>query len=206
VATPLERLLAVQAEKLRLRWAYRLGGIEGVARYLQRAPSDFIVPALRRHGAVIGHATYAKGPLYLDNAGTDLDSAGDFRHLRAGRDCYLGRNVTLDLAAPITLGDEVIVAAGALILTHQDCGARRMGEYFPRRAGPVTIADGAWIGAGAVLLAGVHVGECAVVGAGAVVLRDVPPFTVVGGVPAVVLRSLDPLRLRRDEAREWQPK
>jgi acetyltransferase-like isoleucine patch superfamily enzyme len=206
VATRIERLLAQQAEKLRLRWAYRLGGIDGVVRYLQAAPSDFIVPALRRHGAAIGHGTYAKGPLHLDNAYTDLNSAGDFRHLTAGRDCYLGKNVTLDLAAPILLGDEVILAAGALVLTHQDCGARRMAAYYARRTASVTIGDGAWIGAGAVILAGARIGECAVVGAGAVVLRDVPPFTVVGGVPAVVLRSLDPAQIRREEPSEWLPR
>ena len=206
MATPIERFLARQAEKLRLRWAYRLDGIEGVARYLQRAPSDFIVPALRRYGAAIDHGTYAKGPLFLDNACTDLDSAGDFRHLTTGRNCYLGKNITLDLAAPITLGHEVILAAGTLILTHQDCGARRMSTFYPRRAGPVTIGDGAWIGAGAVILAGVEIGECAVVGAGAVVLRDVPSFTIVGGVPAVVLRTLDPAQVRRGEALGWQPR
>jgi acetyltransferase-like isoleucine patch superfamily enzyme len=206
VATSIERLLAGQAEKLRLRWAYRVHGIEGVARYLQRAPSEFIIPALRRYGAAIDHGTYAKGPLFLDNACTDLNSADDFRHLSTGRNCYLGKCVTLDLAAPITLGDEVILAAGTLILTHQDCGARRMAAFYPRRTGPVTIGDGAWIGAGAQILAGVEIGECAVVGAGAVVLRDVPSFTVVGGVPAVVLRTLDPAQIRRGEAVGWQPR
>src|SRR6266542_1950181 len=196
-------MIARQLEKLRLQLAYRTGGIEGVARFLERAPSDQIVPALRRYHASIGHGTYAKGPLFLDNAGTDKSSAGDFRHFRAGTDCYLGKNVTLDLAAPLTLGNEVILAAGCLLLTHQDCGNRRMSTYYPRETGPVTIGDGSWIGAAAVILAGVSIGECAVVGAGAVVTRDVPPFTVVGGVPAVVIRALDPHELRSGHPSPW---
>ena len=187
----IDQIIARQFERLRLLWAFRLGGIEAVARYLERAPSDCIVPALRRHSATVGHGSYAKGPLIIDNAYTDKGSTGDFSHLRIGDRCYIGKNVSLDLASPLTLGDEVILAAGCVILTHQDCGDRRMAAFFPRRAGPVEIGEGSWIGANAVILAGVRIGECAVVGAGAVVTRDVPPFTVVGGVPAEILRTLD---------------
>lgn len=56
--------------------------------------------------------------------------------------------------------------------------------YGLARKAPVVVRRGAWIGVGAVILPGVTVGECAVVGAGAVVTRDVEAFTVVAGVPA----------------------
>jgi acetyltransferase-like isoleucine patch superfamily enzyme len=198
-------MIARHLETVRLHWAYRTAGIEGVARYLEGAPSDRIVPTLRRFHAVIGHGTYARGPLFIDNAYTDRNSTGDFRHLTTGKNCYLGKNVTLDLAAPLTLGDEIILAAGCIVLTHQDCGGRRMGLYYPRKTGPVTVGDGCWIGARAVILAGVSLGECAVVGAGAVVTHDVPPFTVVCGVPAVPIRTLDPKALKRGEPLPWSP-
>jgi acetyltransferase-like isoleucine patch superfamily enzyme len=58
------------------------------------------------------------------------------------------------------------------------------------RDAPVTIADGAWLGAGVTVLPGVTVGQNSVVAAGAVIARDVEPFTLVGGVPARVLRVL----------------
>ncbi|MBU2698385.1 CatB-related O-acetyltransferase [Pimelobacter sp. 30-1] len=58
---------------------------------------------------------------------------------------------------------------------------------FPR--GPATIGNDVWIGANAVVLRGVHVGDGAVIAAGAVVTRDVPPYAIVGGVPAKVIRS-----------------
>ncbi len=57
---------------------------------------------------------------------------------------------------------------------------------------PVVIEDDAWLGTNAVVLPGVTVGRGAVVGAGAVVTRDIPPYTVVAGVPARVVRRLQP--------------
>lgn len=63
-----------------------------------------------------------------------------------------------------------------------------------RRAGRISIGNGVWIGAGAIVLKGVTIGDGAVVGAGAVVTKDVPPYAIVAGNPARVLR------MRFDEA------
>ena len=57
---------------------------------------------------------------------------------------------------------------------------------------PIVIEDDCWLGAGSSVLAGVTVGHDSVVAAGAVITRDVPPYSVVGGVPARVLRTRDP--------------
>ena len=61
------------------------------------------------------------------------------------------------------------------------------------KTAPVVIEDDVWLGTNAVILPGVRVGRGSIVGAGAVVVRDVPPFSVVAGVPARVVRMLDPL-------------
>lgn len=57
---------------------------------------------------------------------------------------------------------------------------------------PIVVGDDVWIGAGAIVTAGVTIGEGAVVAAGAVVTQSVPAFTLVGGVPAKVIRALNP--------------
>jgi acetyltransferase-like isoleucine patch superfamily enzyme len=57
---------------------------------------------------------------------------------------------------------------------------------------PIRIRQKAWIGAGAIILPGVTVGENAVVAAGAVVSKDVPDNTIVGGIPAKIIRSISP--------------
>ncbi|WP_425452463.1 acyltransferase [Companilactobacillus formosensis] len=58
------------------------------------------------------------------------------------------------------------------------------------KTAPIHIKEGAWIGARAVLLPGVTIGEHAIVGAGAVVTKDVEPYTVVGGNPAKLIKNL----------------
>lgn len=56
--------------------------------------------------------------------------------------------------------------------------------------GGVKIKDDVWIGAGAIILSGVTIGECSVIGAGAVVTKDVEPYTVVAGVPARKIKDI----------------
>ena len=62
----------------------------------------------------------------------------------------------------------------------------------PGRACPVVIEDDVWLAARVVVLKGVTIGRGAVVAAGAVVTKDVPPYTLVGGVPAKFIRALEP--------------
>ena len=65
------------------------------------------------------------------------------------------------------------------------------GEYRWRTfAKPIIIDDGCWIGANATIIGGVTIGEGAVVAAGAVVTKDVEPYTMVGGVPAKIIKEL----------------
>lgn len=82
---------------------------------------------------------------------------------------------------PIVIGADVSIGPEAAILT---LGHDPRSPAFADRGGPVSIGDHAWIGFRAIVLPGVSIGEGAVVGAGAVVSRDVPPFTIVAGNPA----------------------
>jgi maltose O-acetyltransferase len=91
---------------------------------------------------------------------------------------------------PIEIGDEVLIATNVQLLTAKhplDAVSRRA---WSESASPISIADGVWIGGGAIVLPGVKIGENAVVGAGAVVTRDVEAGTVVAGNPARVIRRL----------------
>jgi acetyltransferase-like isoleucine patch superfamily enzyme len=93
---------------------------------------------------------------------------------------------------PIHVGDNVSIGPEATILT---LGHDPRSPVFEDKGGPVKIGDRAWIGYRALILPGIEIGEGAVVGAGAVVTKNVPPYTIVAGNPAVKIgdrpRDLD---------------
>ena len=114
-----------------------------------------------------------------------------------GRGVFVGLDTWLDDQFPelITIEDDVVISFRVTVVVHDD--ARRMDAILPGQAdgtvAPVVLKRGCYLGAGCILLPGVTVGERAVVGAGAVVTRDVPPGKVVVGEPAKVVRDVGPL-------------
>lgn len=90
-------------------------------------------------------------------------------------------NCRLDTRGTIRIGKNVSISEEVIILTaDHDLNS----PYFAGRTKKVVIEDYAWIGTRSMILPGVHIGKGAVVAAGAVVTKDVKPYTVVGGVPA----------------------
>lgn len=114
-----------------------------------------------------------------------------WRGVKIGSDCFIDPNAILETAYPenITLGDDVRVTAGAIIMTHiKPPHYLRDHELVPTVLKPVILGDHSFIGVNAVILPGVTVGKAAVVASGAVVTSDVPPFTMVSGNPAKVIK------------------
>jgi len=116
---------------------------------------------------------------------------------------HIGGGSLLAAAQSIRIGADVLIAFDALIMDHNSHSlvfAQRKSDVREWLQGrkdwshvsiaPVTIENKAWIGARAIILKGVTVSEGAVVAAGSVVTKDVPPWTIVGGNPATILRPL----------------
>jgi len=104
------------------------------------------------------------------------------KKLKIGKNVFIGVNCVLDITKGIIIKDDVQIAPNVMIFTHDSSKDRKN----PIERG-VIIEEGAYIGAGAIILHGVRVGKNAIVGAGAVVTRDVDDNAIVGGVPAKVI-------------------
>lgn len=106
-----------------------------------------------------------------------------------GRNLQINNGASVDSAHPhlLEIGNDVVLAPGSRIFVH-DAAFVRWGAK-PRRE-PVRIGNSVFIGANAVVLPGVRIGDRAVVAAGAVVHRDVPKGAIVGGVPAAPIERV----------------
>lgn len=135
---------------------------------------------MKLFGAGLGQDTVILAVSFIN-----LDRTG-LAGLRIGRKCYIGSEALFDMAAPINIGDQVTFGPRVMVLTHINVGYadHPLQSRFPAMTAPVTIRDGSFIGAGAILLPGVTVGRQAFVAAGAVVTADVVDGGLVMGVPA----------------------
>jgi serine acetyltransferase len=151
-------------------------GLEGVLRLLEDSDGDDACGLLQAMGARIGGGTRILRGLVLHNADPG------FAHLQIGERCHIGRQVLIDLAAPVTFGERVTVSMRCSFITHTDVGDSRCG--IPPSRAAIELGDDVYIGAGALVLPGVVLGARSVVGAGAVVTHSVAPGACVVGVPA----------------------
>ncbi len=116
---------------------------------------------------------------------------GKYGGISIGDRANIGTNCLFGSMGRMTIGRDTIFAANCYVgggmyrMERTDIPVVRQGSYT---RGPVTVGDGCWLGAGAVVLDGVTIGRDVILGAGAVACRDIPDFAVAAGVPARVLR------------------
>jgi acetyltransferase-like isoleucine patch superfamily enzyme len=170
------------------RIAGRAYGGEGINIPLMFMPTQLISPVLQEYGAQVGERVRFRSPLTIHNS--DINSSQYYRNLTVGSDCYFGRELFLDLQDRIVIGNDVTISHRVMIMTHTDAGTSPLKDEVIRTSqAAVVIGRGAYIGAQVTILEGVEVGECAVIGAGAVVTKSVPPYSVYAGVPAKQIKT-----------------
>ena len=112
-----------------------------------------------------------------------------------GKDVFIGEDLIISdnlHDKNVFIGDRASIAPRVTLVTSSGPNLSRIKPYVKVvDSGKIRIENDAWIGAGAIILPNVTIGEGAVVGAGAVVIEDVPPYTVVAGVPAKAIKKLE---------------
>lgn len=120
-----------------------------------------------------------------------------------GNNVYVGGGSLIECVKSIVIEDDVLISHGCILAdsdNHSIIYGMRRKDLADWKKGdhdwdttisiPIKIAKGAWIGMRAIVLKGVTVGEGAVVGAGSVVTKDVPPYTIIAGNPAKIIREI----------------
>ena len=123
-----------------------------------------------------------------------LNSDFSYSKISIGNDVYIGPYAIFSSIKGITIGNKVTIGPRVTIMAGNH-NFKVVGSYiFDNHEKneeddlPVTICDDTWIGCNAIILKGVTIGRGAIVGAGAVVTKDVPPYAIVGGNPAKIIR------------------
>jgi acetyltransferase-like isoleucine patch superfamily enzyme len=145
----------------------------------------WVRPALYRAAGVrVGARTRIYGRVDVEGVGAIA------RNVSVGEECMFTTPLYLNASGEIRIGNRVVIGHHAMIITddhEMDSPDQRCGDRYAR---PVIIEDGVWIAARATILPGVTLGRGCVVAAGALVTRDVPPHTLVAGVPARPIKKL----------------
>lgn len=159
------------------RRAYRLMKEYEVRYAIDRDEANEILRELLGN---LGAGVHIKPPLYVDYGTYITVGARTFANYGL---------VALDVAR-ITIGQDVQIGPNVQLLTptHPMKADLRRAKYEAGK--PIVISDNVWLGGGAIVLPGVTIGENSVIGAGAVVTRDVPPNVLAVGNPARILRSI----------------
>lgn len=111
-------------------------------------------------------------------------------NISVGHGVVIGVNVSIGAASRVRIGDQVRISRDVMIET-AGLDFETLAPPYLHISSPINIERGVWIGARALILGGVTVGEYCVIAAGSVVTKTVPPFSLVAGVPATVVRRIN---------------
>lgn len=156
--------------------------------------AQLMTPLLRRAFAHLGEGTVIVAPLALSGTerisigsstivreGAWLATEGEGSSLSVGDNNYIGHHCHLHSIDPVSIGSGCVLADNVLVTSTDH---ERGNRHHVTGTGPVVIGDRVFLGQNVVVLGGVTIGDGATVAANAVVVKDVPPGVIVGGVPA----------------------
>ena len=158
--------------------------LEKLYDFNQTRPSEYgrRMALLKEMFAEIGEGCYIEPPLHANRGG---------KYCHFGRNVYANFNLTLVDNTHIYVGDHTMLGPNVVLATAAHPILPELREKAYEYDVPVRIGRNCWIGAGAIVLPGVTVGDNAVIGAGSAVTKDIPANVIAAGSPCRVIRPID---------------
>ena len=152
-----------------------------VQKVLNRIIMYAMIPLFKRHG---------KNVIFFPT-----NSSFSYKTIVLGNDIFIGPRAILSASeSGIVFGNKIMLGPNVTMMGG-DHNSTVVGKYMydtheklPENDLPIIIEDDVWIGTGAIILKGVRIGEGAIIAAGTLVIKDVPNYAIVGGVPAKILK------------------
>jgi acetyltransferase-like isoleucine patch superfamily enzyme len=180
------RILRVKLCQIAVTIIWKIFGIDTVSRLLYVVSPFDCATILRTCGADVGEHFSIHLPIAIVNA------QKNYSNLSIGHSAHIGTGVILDLHEKITLGDRVTISMGTTIITHQYVGNSALTYLgYPPISGAVEVKSNTYVGAKAVILCGHTIGSHCVIGASAVINKDIPDYSVVVGVPGKIIKTIN---------------
>ncbi len=134
---------------------------------------------MRSKGANIGKGVKIYGK---------ITTYGRLSNLKIGNGCTINNNVSLGVRGGIQIGNDVRISPNVIIISSGLNLNEKPRKHFEA---PIVIENNVWIAVGAIISAGVKIGENSVIGAGSVIVKDVPKNSFYGGIPGRLIKSIE---------------
>lgn len=157
---------------------------ENVNTRITKIDKRLIIPLLIKYGSKIGKNCDIESPIIIN-------VKENYKNLSIGDNCYIGKNVLLDLKGKIYIKNNVTISMSSTILSHIDVGKSQLGVIYPPFHQRTVLEGHCYIGADSCILPGVKIGEGCIVGAGSLVNKDAQAGALVAGSPAKIIKKLN---------------
>jgi len=158
-------------------------GFDFANSFLQGVDKYSIQLILKKNGASIGDNCDIETGLIFHNCTS-------YSNLYIGNNCHIGKSCFFDLRDIIKIKDNCVISMRSIFVTHVDMNKSKLRDYYPAKQKQIIIERNTFIGANSTLLMGVVVEENSIVAANALVINKVKSYTMVGGIPAKLIKTI----------------
>lgn len=181
------RLIVSYFNLFRFNFRKILIGFDYANQFIKRTDKFSVQLILQKNGATIGENCDIETGLTFHNC------KKDYSNLLIGDNCHIGKNCFFDLRDKVEIGNNVVISMQSTFITHIDMTKSKLSKVYPAISKKITIGDDCYIGANSTILMGVSINKYVFIAASSLVNKDVPPYTMVGGVPAREIKRMKKL-------------